>query len=70
MRGNSLHKAARLATLVLMLEHRGRGRPRKREWNTAKLADLFGVSRRSIQRDIKLADTVRQMLKKVVDGHR
>lgn len=59
---DSLTKAARLCYMVMLLDRRGPGRPRKREFDTAVLAERLGVSRRSIQRDIHVAQRVREIL--------
>lgn len=56
-----LHKAARLTVLALLLEKRKPGRPKKREFDTKALAEAMGVSQRSIQRDIHLAEQVRRL---------
>jgi len=57
-----LQRAARLAYLVLLLESRGPGRPRKRQFDTAEIAHHLGVTQRSIQRDLHLAQQVREIL--------
>ncbi len=59
-----LHKAARIAYLVLLLEKRGPGRPRKRELDTAKIAKQLGVTQRSIQRDLHFVAQVREIMAK------
>lgn len=68
MKGENIFKAARLALLALLLEQRGPGRPKKREWDTAALASLLGVSQRSIQRDLHQAQQVRYMFRKISLG--
>lgn len=58
-----LHKAARIAYLALILMQRGVGRPKKREFDTADIARRLGVTQRSIQRDLKYAEHVAQLVR-------
>ena len=65
---DTLHKAARLAYLALMLEARQPGRPPKHEFDTANLARDFGVTQRSIQRDLHEAWKVREFLCRIKEA--
>lgn len=55
--GDVLHRAARLAVLVLIVRKEGIAR-----YNTATLAAAWGVSRRSIQRDMLVVETIEQAM--------
>jgi hypothetical protein len=59
-----LPKAARIAYLVLLVEKRGPGKPRKKEFDTAEIASRLGVTQRSIQRDLHFAHQVREIMAK------